>query len=147
MRISKNTYSLAHYGSFESKPMKYLAKNINIITMNIDRNLKEVIAKLEGVLSKNKNLLIFPEGAVTRDGDVLPFKPLTAILSKKMSVPVIPVAIEGTKDALPLGSVIPKPRKVKVSFLDPLMPEEKETYEEFSERVRSKIVEKLNKNS
>ncbi len=147
LEISKNTYSLAHYGSFESKPMKYLAKNINIITMNIDRNLKEVIAKLEGVLSKNKNLLIFPEGAVTRDGDVPPFKPLTAILSKKMSVPVIPVAIEGTKDALPLGSVIPKPRKVKVSFLDPLMPEEKETYEEFSERVRSKIVEKLDKNS
>ena len=147
LEMTKNTYSLAYYETFQSKLMKYLADNINIITMNIDKNLRQVLNKLEAVLSKDKNLLIFPEGAITRDGKLLPFKPLFAILSKKLNIPIIPIVIDGSNKALPYGQAIPKPEKIKVTFLKQIIPNQTkdETYEDLSAKVRNVISENLEK--
>ena len=48
------------------------------------------------LLRAGYSVVIFPEGATTRDGALLPAKAGVAILSEQSQCPVIPMAIEGT---------------------------------------------------
>src|SRR5437899_1027576 len=47
-------------------------------------------------LKRGKVVLIFPEGGLTWDGRLQPFKKGPAILAHEMGVPLVPVAIAGT---------------------------------------------------
>ncbi len=49
----------------------------------------------EQAIKNGSSVLIFPEGAVARDGKMLEFKTGAGMLSAKLSVPVVPVAIYG----------------------------------------------------
>jgi len=68
------------------------------------------------LLEKNKNIGIFPEGAISRDGQLKEFHRGAAVLALKTGRPIVPCAILGTFTALPFGSFFPKfgPIKVKV---------------------------------
>ena len=142
--VAKNTFSLAFYEYFQSKVMKYIASNTNIITVDVDKNLKSVFGQLETVLSKGKNLLIFPEGAITRDGELLPFKNAFAIIAKKMNVPIIPVAIKGAREAFPWEATLPKPKPIEIAFLPSVKPEGK-SVEQISHSVYEKIKKEVKK--
>ncbi|MDY4085023.1 MAG: lysophospholipid acyltransferase family protein [Ruminococcus bromii] len=54
----------------------------------------------ETALKNGSSVLIFPEGAVARDGKMLEFKPGAGMLSAKDGVDVVPVAIYGKYDML-----------------------------------------------
>jgi 1-acyl-sn-glycerol-3-phosphate acyltransferase len=43
---------------------------------------------------------IFPEGGITRDGEMKPFRTGTAAIAFRMGVPIVPMHIQGTYDAL-----------------------------------------------
>jgi long-chain acyl-CoA synthetase len=141
--LTQNIYSLAYYGNFQGKFMKKLAKNINVISVDIDKNLREVISTLEYVLEQKKSLLIFPEGSITRDGSLSDFKPMLTLLSKKKNVPVIPVTIHGANIALPYGKSIPKRAEITLSFLKPVYPENFKTHKDMSEHIKHKISKEL----
>lgn len=57
---------------------------------------------------------IFPEGTRS-SGGVEEFRPgFTAILRRCPDVPVYPVGIAGANDVMPRGSIIPRPRRVRM---------------------------------
>lgn len=58
--------------------------------------------------------IMFPEGARSRDGELLPFKAGLGMLTAGTSVPVIPCYISGAFEACPANSRIPRPRKIGV---------------------------------
>ncbi|HLW48067.1 MAG TPA: lysophospholipid acyltransferase family protein [bacterium] len=64
-------------------------------------------------------LIVFPEGGIPQTGEVRPFHRGAAMLAAKAGAPMVPVAIAGTADALPLGRVIPRPRPITVYFGEP----------------------------
>ena len=55
-------------------------------------------------LSKRVSVMIFPEGTRTRTNELLPFKDGAFQLAISAGVPVIPIAIAGTRDAMAKGS-------------------------------------------
>ena len=124
--------------------VKLFARFSNIISLNLNADLKESIQKMAYILENNKNIIIFPEGTRTRTGHMNDFKKSFAILSKELNVPIIPVTIDGAYEALSIGSKIPKPKKIKLYFLTPVYPENK-SYDEIVEEVRFKIYKQLNK--
>ena len=64
-------------------------------------------------------------------------------MSRELKVPVVPVAIKGAFEALPSGSVIPKPLKnIQVKFLHPIYPED-HTYDSLNELVFEKVAAEL----
>jgi 1-acyl-sn-glycerol-3-phosphate acyltransferase len=84
-------------------------------------------------------LALFPEGGVNRtDQPLAPLRRGVAALSLRGRVPVIPAWIFGTERALPLGSVVPRPRKVAVRFGPPVEPAAGE--EELLERLREALL-------
>ena len=85
----------------------------------IGPDVRAVRAALE-VLHAGGALGMFPEG--TRSRDFLPFLPGAAWVALAVGAPLVPVAIRGTADAMPRGSVIPRRTRVRVSFGEPIDP-------------------------
>jgi 1-acyl-sn-glycerol-3-phosphate acyltransferase len=67
-------------------------------------------------------LIIFPEGGISPDGRLRPFHHGAAMLAARAKAPLIPVAIQGTADALPLGRMLPRRRPITVRIGRPIVP-------------------------
>ncbi|CAI7761959.1 unnamed protein product [Closterium sp. NIES-54] len=65
-------------------------------------------------------VLIFPEGTRSITGSLQPFKSGVGLLAEQLDVPVVPVCVKGTFEALPKGRTIPLRRRVTVEFGRPL---------------------------
>lgn len=77
------------------------------------------------------------------DGTLGEFKKLFAILSKELNVPIVPVTINGAYQALPVGTIFPKPfRQVSVTFQQPIFPQG-HTYESLTDHVYQEVRENL----
>ncbi|MBU4059976.1 glycerol acyltransferase, partial [bacterium] len=46
-----------------------------------------------------------------------------AMLSKLYNVPVVPVLVDGSFEALRSGTLFPKPKKIIVRYLEPIYPD------------------------
>lgn len=141
-KVLKNTYFLAEETYFPEGIKQKIGKMFHVLTVNINKDLKGSLQKTASLLRKGKNVVIFPEGARTRDGRLLPFKKAFAILSKELGVPVVPVAISGAFEAFPIGSKFPKPHKIKIEFLKPVYPEG--DIDNIVSKTQKRIQEKLN---
>jgi len=67
-------------------------------------------------------LIIFPEGGISPDGRLRPFHDGAAMLAARAKAPLVPVAILGTGDALPLGRLWPRRRPITVRIGRPIAP-------------------------
>ncbi|MHB8730198.1 MAG: lysophospholipid acyltransferase family protein [bacterium] len=65
-------------------------------------------------------LIVFPEGGIPPAGEVRPFHRGAAMLAARAGAPIVPIAIVGTDDALPLSRVIPRRRPVTVYVGEPI---------------------------
>lgn len=136
-RMIKNTYFYAKEQHIKRPFLRFIANRHNIIIMDMS-NLKDSIQKLGEALKKKKNIIIFPEGTRTNNGKLGEFKKTFAILSKELNVPVVPVSIKGAFDAMPKGTIVPRPHRVEVEFLDPIYPKQS-SYEKLTDDVYKKI--------
>lgn len=134
----RNTYFYAKKDHVRGPFMRMLARNHNVVIMDM-RTLKDSIRALGEILSEGKNLVIFPEGTRTNNGQVGTFKKTFAILARELGVPVVPVRIEGAYDAWPRTRRFPRCRQVSVTYLPPLMPYEGEDYDAFAARIRQAV--------
>jgi 1-acyl-sn-glycerol-3-phosphate acyltransferase len=64
----------------------------------------DATAHLKSLLDSGWNLIIFAEGTRSRDGRVGPMRPGAAVLAADRDVPIVPVHIAGTLEAMPIGS-------------------------------------------
>lgn len=136
------TYFYAKESHVHKGYVEWMANRHNIIVME-PSNLKKSIQKLGEVLKQGKNIIIFPEGTRTPDGAVGEFKKTFAILSKELNVPIVPVCIKGAHKAMPKHSKFPRPYKIEVEYLTPIIPTETSTYEELTNKTREQISLKL----
>src|SRR4030067_1409874 len=84
------------------------------------RNIEEASGKIRGGTS----VLVFPEGTRSDTGALLPFKRGAFVLVSKSAVPVVPVAIQGTRDIMKRGRYTIRPSDVRISFGAPLEAQE-----------------------
>ncbi len=69
----------------------------------------------------HSTMVLFPEGTRTRDGRIGPVRAGAGVLVLSTRPTVIPVAIEGMQDALPIGRRIPRiGKRIWVSFGPPV---------------------------
>jgi long-chain acyl-CoA synthetase len=57
-------------------------------------------------------------------GELLPFRQGLGLVLTHFDVPVVPVYIEGTHDALPPGRNLPRFKPIRVTFGEPVTPRE-----------------------
>lgn len=119
----KNTYYFAIKKHFDKVGLRFMANHGNIILMDINENLKESLQVSAEVLKEGKNLVIFPEGARTRDGKLQDFKKFFGILSKELNIPVTVLGIDGAYESMPFGSIFPRPAKIRLEVLEEVNPQ------------------------
>jgi 1-acyl-sn-glycerol-3-phosphate acyltransferase len=82
-------------------------------------SISKMMADCEKALAMGSSVLLFPEGTRSEDGQIKPFKPGAFILAEKLKVPVLPVVIHGTREALPKHSLISLGRhRITMKVLD-----------------------------
>jgi 1-acyl-sn-glycerol-3-phosphate acyltransferase len=64
------------------------------------RSAVAALLRCREVLSRKVSVMIFPEGTRTQDGDMLPFKDGAFRLAVDCAVPILPLALVGTRTAL-----------------------------------------------
>lgn len=131
-KIHNKTFYLALEKYFSSSFMKYLARNGNIINVNIEKNIKQSVEEIANVLKQGNNVFIFPEGTRTKDGKLSPFKKIFAIISKELNVDIQCIGIDGAYEAYSRFMKFPRPKKITVEVLDRISPQGK-TYESIVE--------------
>ena len=85
------------------------------------RGIAKMFVDCEKTLAEGNSLFVFPEGTRSETGSLKPFKSGAFILAKKMAVPILPVVISGTRDALPKHSLnFHGSHQVRISVLEPV---------------------------
>jgi 1-acyl-sn-glycerol-3-phosphate acyltransferase len=90
------------------------------------------------------SVLLFPEGTRTRDGSLGPFKKGGFHLAAKAGVPIVPVALQGTRELMPRGSLLLRSGSMKVIIGEPIATQglSDEDRANLGERVRG-VVESM----
>lgn len=146
---------LVLYGFF--RPFKWVAKGelfrVPFVGWNMVLNdyvriwrgdresVKRMMAHCREHLARGSAIIIFPEGTRSLDGRMLPFKDGAFRLASEAACPLIPIAIAGSREALPKHGIIFRQRAtIRVRVLDPLDPKAFESIEALKEAARAAIV-------
>lgn len=86
---------------------------------NPSRSIGQIKSALR-TLKSGMPLVIFPEGGRTSDGHIQPFLPGAFFLAIKAQVEVVPVALVGTYDLLPMNTYHIKPRPLEMRVGNPI---------------------------
>lgn len=104
--------------------------------------LRQMIQVLPGGV-----MTLFPEGGRTRDGSIRPSRPGAGLVILSTHPLVIPVAIDGMQEVLPIGAYMPRiGKRVYVSFGPPVdysqfldRPRDRETAQALVDRVMDEV--------
>src|SRR5207249_5685221 len=90
----------------------------------VDRRNKEAAMRSieagAASIRAGNSFLIFPEGTRSRTADLLPFKKGGFIMAIKAQAPIVPVAVQGGRDAMQKGSAFIRPVTVSVRVGEPI---------------------------
>lgn len=153
--LPKDVYDRAYFLGFQRYFRGTLrgafARLGHVISIDPDMFLGEAMGLSQRVLREGNCLVIFPEGGRSFDGSIMPFKKGIGVLALRLSVPVVPVCIEGTYEILPRGARLPKMARIRLSFGSPILPEVvqqgEDIYQQFADKVREEVAGLCRKNN
>jgi 1-acyl-sn-glycerol-3-phosphate acyltransferase len=100
-------------------------------------------AHVDRLIDQRWNILMFPEGTRSRDGEMHKLRSGAAAIAQQHGIPIVPIYVKGTHDAMPPGRNWPKKRwilarryRLEVKFGAPIWPRVDEHRSEVMARVR-----------
>jgi 1-acyl-sn-glycerol-3-phosphate acyltransferase len=117
----------------------FLSGNIPIDRKNARKAFGSVF-KASTLLKSGISLLVFIEGTRTRDGRLQRFKRGSFTLAKKLAVPIVPVAIQGTFDLMPAWAWTSKGGDVQIHILPPIDVSAESDVTQLSSEVRRSMI-------
>ena len=85
------------------------------------------------------SLLIFPEGSRSPDGSIQPFKKGGFTLAIKSGVPIVPIAITGSRDIMPKDKLTAAPGEIRIRMGHPI------EIKNYALKDRKALMEKVSK--
>ena len=87
------------------------------------KGLRETLAAAEKILTGGMSLVVFPEGSRTPDGKIHRFKKGAYQIADDLSLPVVPLTIDGSYRVLSKNSKLVRPGKIVLTIHDPIFPQ------------------------
>jgi long-chain acyl-CoA synthetase len=98
----------------------YFENFTNLVPIDRHGMLRESLRLASEVLARGCVLLLFPEGTRSRTGVMAEFKSSIGYLALQNGADVLPMFLEGTHEALPVSSVLPRKRRI-AAHIGPLL--------------------------
>ena len=116
--------------------------------VRLQRGRKDSIRKMykscEEHLENGSSVYLFPEGTRSETGKMKTFKEGAFVLAKRLNLPVLPIVINGSKNAVPKNSFNFHGRSdVTLEILEPIQPDADIAPHELAEQVRELIRQKV----
>ena len=92
---------------------------LSLFPLPKDKGFRKSLEFMGKLVDNKINILIFPEGERSYDGQILPFMEGLGLMVKELQIPVIPVKIEGMEKIFPRGTAMPKRGKAIITFGKP----------------------------
>jgi 1-acyl-sn-glycerol-3-phosphate acyltransferase len=88
------------------------------------------------------SLIVFPEGTLTRNTGLMPFRTGAFITAAQAGIPVVPVALRGVRSVLRDGRWYPRRSPISVTVAPPVAPDGKDwnAAVHLRDRVRAEIL-------
>lgn len=83
-------------------------------------SVRQMLSECRATLAGGLSVMIFPEGTRSADGSLLPFKDGAFQLAIETGRPVLPLALAGTRDCRPKGSLWFGEARAVVRILEPI---------------------------
>ncbi|NNF40788.1 MAG: 1-acyl-sn-glycerol-3-phosphate acyltransferase [Woeseiaceae bacterium] len=92
-----------------------------------------------------ESLAFFPEGTFRAEAGVGRFRPGAFVAAMRAALPVVPIAITGTRTMLPSGRIWPRPNRLRIDILPPIAPGDPDFQESraLAEAARQRILSVL----
>jgi len=101
-------------------------------------SMRKMMIDVEKTLKSGNSVMIFPEGTRSRNGELQPFKTGAFHIARQAQVPILPIAIYGTFNAVRKGGfLVSKNFSIRARVLDPI------PYETFADIDPKEIAEKV----
>jgi 1-acyl-sn-glycerol-3-phosphate acyltransferase len=118
VRLHLRTAAAADY-FFTSWWKSTLAKTL-FNAFSFERRSFAGLSRAQRLLKDGYNILLFPEGTRSKDGQLQPFKCGVGKLALATQASVVPVWIEGAYAAMPKGARLARRHRVEIRFGTPL---------------------------
>ncbi|HXK58500.1 MAG TPA: AMP-binding protein [Acidobacteriota bacterium] len=156
LREARKLHVLGARDYFFDSPVKswFFSTFLNVIPIDREDTSLSGLRMVQSIVSRGEPILIFPEGTRSRTGQLQGFKPGLGLLARELKVPIVPAYIGGTREAMPVGKLLPRRTKVRVVFGPAISvdgddvngnPSRDEHYRAIVEKVRNAIEELRNK--
>jgi len=111
-------------------------------------SIRKMYKACEDHLRQGSSIYLFPEGTRSETGKVKPFKEGAFVLAKRTNLPVLPIVINGSKNAVPKNSFNFHGRSdVTMEILPPVLPDPDlpaaELADQIRELIKSRVEEEL----
>jgi 1-acyl-sn-glycerol-3-phosphate acyltransferase len=100
---------------------------------------RPALEALKDHLDHGWSVIIFPEGTLSRTGNIGTFRKGAAILALDAGVPIVPAYIDGLYEVFPRFRKVPRRHKVSIVFGDALCAEPGEDYDSFIARAEKAV--------
>ena len=141
----KEIFFLARDTLFDIKGAGWIISKLNTVPVDRQRGDISAMKTIIRLLQQGKRLIIFPEGTRSLDGRLQPARAGLGMVIAKTLVPVVPIRIFGSHEALPKTGGL-KFRPITVIIGKPIRFTQadveghgREVYQQLSERVMAEI--------
>ncbi|GAB7080803.1 AMP-binding protein [Megalodesulfovibrio paquesii] len=108
--------------AFHNAVFRFFSRLAQTVPIDPDGGVAASLALGAAVLKSGRSLLWFPEGVRSTSGELREFRPGLGLLLDRYPVPVVPVCIHGTWEAMPPGRFSIRRARVVVEFGEPVPP-------------------------
>jgi 1-acyl-sn-glycerol-3-phosphate acyltransferase len=120
MRARRSVRFLVAAEFYRDPRLHALLRSLGAIPVGGDVGAIRSFRQITEAIRRGDLLGIFPEGGITRDGAMKPFRLGAAVLALQTGIPVVPMHLGGTFDALPRNAKWPRFVRVTLRIGEPI---------------------------
>ncbi|MFA5075142.1 MAG: AMP-binding protein [Candidatus Babeliales bacterium] len=96
------------------------------------------LENMGNMLDQGYSVVVFPEGEMSKSGDLISLKKGTGLMAVEMGVDIVPVKITGAVDIVPYGKFFPRKKgNIIVKFAPPIKFKKSDSYKEVKEKIEN----------
>ena len=137
------TYYLARHTLFKPPIASWLLPSIGSIPVNQNSPGPSSLKNIFEVFKNRGTLVLFPEGQRTYDGNLRKAEPGIGMIAARANVPVVPVHIIGSREAMPRNGSWHPFRPIRGVYGQPMRfsgdPKSRQDFQKFADEIMSAI--------